>query len=221
MSNQIRNSNLVAIEAALSFPERAHVLKITDETTFSAANDFLAADKLMQKLVHAAFDPTVEATKEAHNMALAQRDHYLNPLLTAEAIVKSKIGAWLVEAVRLRREMEQKAKQEAAEVERKRLAEMQAAIDAENAGKIEEAEKHFEEALTIEVPKMVIPEPVKAQGTFLRKDLKWRVINPTAVPREFLMLDHAKIEAVFRRERERMSIPGIQVYTETTVVSRS
>lgn len=221
MSNQIINTNLAAIETALSFPEKARVLTITDEATFLAANEFLAADKQMQKLVHAAFDPTVDATRDAHNMALNQRQHYLNPLLEAERIVKPKLGAWLTEKDRLRREAQAKAQREAAEAERQRLAKLQAAIDAVNAGKTEEAEKHFEEAVEIEPPKPAIPEPVKAEGTHLRKEFKWRVVDLAAVPREFLALDRAKIEAVFRIQREKTTIPGIEIYEETTVVSRA
>lgn len=221
MSNEIISTNLIAAETALSFPEKARALIITDEATFRSANEFLVADKQMQKLVHAVLDPTVDATKEAHNVALAQRARYLDPLLEAEKIVKPKIGAYLTEQAHLRREAEERARREAAEAERKRLEAMQAAIDAENAGRTEEAEKRFEEAVEIEPPKPAIPELVKAQGTFIRKETKWRVADLAAVPREFLALDRTKIEAVFRLQREKMSIPGIEIYTSETVVSQA
>jgi hypothetical protein len=221
MANEIINSNLIVIETALSFPEKARILTITDEATFLAANEFLVADKQMQKLVHSAFDPTVDATKEAHNMALVQRARYLNPLLEAERIAKPKLGAWLTEQARIRQEAVEKARREAAEAERKRLAVMQAAIDAENAGKTKEAEEKFEEALAVEPPKPVIPELVKVQGTFLRKDLKWRVVDLAAVPLEFMALDRAKVEQVFRVQREKMSISGVEVFEESVVVSRA
>ena len=221
MDNKIINSNLSDIEAALSFPDKARALTIRDETTLRSANEFLLADKQMQKLVHAAFDPTVDATKKAHDMAKVQRAHYLEPLLEAERIVKPEIGRFLIEQARIRHEAEEKAKQEAAEAERKRLAELQAAIDAENAGKLKQAERHLEKAMTIEPPKPVIPDPVKVQGTFIRKDLKWRVSDINAVPREYLEINHTEIEKVFRMCREKMSIPGIEVYEESTVVTRS
>jgi len=221
MANEIVNSNLVVIETALSFPEKARTLVITNDATFRAANDLQAADKQMQKLVHEAFDPTVDATNKAHDMALAQRARYLNPLLEAEKIIKPKLGAWLAEQARIRQEALDKARREAAEAERKRLAAMQAAIDAENAGKTVEAEKHFEEAVAIETPKTIIPDPIKAQGTFLRKETKWRVVDLGAVPREFLALDRARVEQIFRIQREKMAIPGIETYFDETVVSRT
>jgi len=221
MSNQIINANLAVVETALSFPEKARALTITDEATLRSVNEFLVADKQMQKLVHAAFDPTVDATKEAHNMALAQRARYLNPLIEAEKIAKPKIGAWLTEQARIRQEAIEKAKREADAKEEARLQKLQDAIDAENAGKPEEAEKHFEEAIAIEPPKPIIPPAVKVQGTSLRKDLKWRVFDPGAVPREFLVLNDAKVEAVFRIQREKMSIPGIETYEKTTVITRA
>ena len=221
MSNQIINANLAVVETALSFPEKARALTITDEATLRSVNEFLVADKQMQKLVHAAFDPTVDATKEAHNMALVQRARYLNPLIEAEKIAKPKIGAWLTEQARIRQEAIEKAKREADAKEEARLQKLQDAIDAENAGKPEEAEKHFEEAIAIEPPKPIIPPAVKVQGTSLRKDLKWRVFDPGAVPREFLVLNDAKVEAVFRIQREKMSIPGIETYEKTTVITRA
>ncbi|HUU38836.1 MAG TPA: hypothetical protein VMW46_11620, partial [Candidatus Desulfaltia sp.] len=114
----------------------------------------------------------------------------------------------------------EKAKREADAKEEARLQKLQDAIDAENAGKPEEAEKHFEEAIATEPPKPIIPPAVKVQGTSLRKDLKWRVFDLTAVPLEFLALDQKKVEAVFRIQREKMSIPGIETYEDTTVVTR-
>ena len=219
MSNE---SLITALSSeALTYPAKAKEIKVRDQVSLDTANAFLRGVKGLLGKIADTFDPIIKQAHEAHRQAIEQKKKHENPLIQAELIIKTEIGRYLTEQARIRQAAVDKARWEAAEAERRRLAEMQAAIDAENAGKTEEAEKHFEEAIAIEPPKPVIPEPVKAQGTFLRKDLKWRVVDPDAVPREYLVLDRQKVEAVFRIQREKMAIPGIETYEETTVVSRA
>jgi hypothetical protein len=206
---------------ALTYPDKAKEIKVTDRISLDAANAFLRGVKGLLGKIGETFDPIIKQAHEAHKQAIEQKKKHDEPLLQAEKIIKMEIGRYLGEQDRIRREAEDRVRREAEEAERKRLAQMQAAIDAENAGKTAEAEKHFEEAMTIEAPKTVIPPAVKAQGTFIRKEPKWRVVDLDAVPRDFLMLDRAKIEAVFRIQREKLAIPGIEVYEESTVISRS
>ena len=217
------NENLIETlsSEALTYPAKAQEIKVYDQVSLDTANAFLRGVKGLLSKIAETFDPIIKQAHEAHKQAIDKRKEHEEPLLQAERIIKAEMGRYLTEQARLRQEAEKKAWREAAEAERKRLAAMQAAIDAENAGKAEEAEKHFEEAVAIEAPKPVIPEPVKAQGTFLRKETKWRVVDLNAVPRDFLMLDRAKIEQVFRIQREKMAIPGIEVYFDETVVSRT
>ena len=206
---------------ALTYPAKAKEIKVYDQVSLDTANAFLRGVKGLLSKIAETFDPIVKQAHEAHRQALEQKKKHEEPLLEAERIIKREMGRYLTEQADLRREAEERARREAVEAERKRLAAMQAAIDAENAGKTKEAEKHFEEAVAIEAPKPVIPEPVKTQGTFLRKETKWRVVDLAIVPREFLALDRAKVEQVFRIQREKMSIPGIEVYFDETVVSHS
>lgn len=206
---------------ALTYPAKAKEIKVRDQVSLDTANAFLRGIKGLLAKIADTFDPIIKQAHEAHREALEQRKKHEEPLIQAERIIKTEMGRYLNEQNLIRLEAELKARREAAEAERKRQEEMQAAIDAENAGKAEEADAHFEEALAIEPPKPVIPEPVKTQGTYLRKETKWRVVDLAAVPRDFLALDRAKVELVFRIQREKMAIPGIEIYEETNVVSRS
>lgn len=206
---------------ALTYPAKAQEIKVYDQVSLDTANAFLRGIKGLLSRIANTFDPIIKQAHEAHKQAIDKRKEHEEPLLQAERIIKAEMGRYLTEQARIRQEAEERARREAAEAERKRLAAMQAAIDAENAGKSEEAEKHLEEAVAIEPPKPAIPEPVKVQGTFLRKETKWRVVDLNAVPREFLALDRARVEQVFRIQREKMAIPGIQVYFDETVVSHS
>jgi len=205
---------------ALTYPAKAKEIKVRDQVSLDAANAFLRGVKGLLAKIAETFDPIVKRAHEAHKQAIEKKKQHEEPLVRAEIIIKAEICRYLMEQVRIHREAEEKAKREADAKEKARLQKMQDAIDAENAGKPEEAEKHFEEAIAIEPPKPIIPPAVKAQGTSLRKDLKWRVVDSAAIPRQFLMVDRALIEAVFKLQREKMSIPGIETYEETTVVTR-
>jgi len=206
---------------ALTYPAKAKEIKVRDQVSLDVANAFLRAVKGLLGKIAETFDPIIKQAHEAHRLAIEQRKKHEEPLLQAERIIKTEMGRYLTEQARIRQEAEEKARWEAAAVEKARLQKLQDAIDAANAGKAEEADQKFEEAVAIEPPKPVIPEPVKAQGTFLRKETKWRVVDLAAVPREFLTLDRARIEAIFRVQREKMAIPGIETYEESTVVSRA
>jgi len=205
---------------ALTYPAKADQIRVYDQVSLLTANTFLRGVKGLLGKIAEAFDPIIKRAHEAHRQAIEEKKRHEEPLLRAETIVKQAIGRYLVEQDRIRREAEEKARREAAEAEKKRLEAMQAAIEAENAGKAAEAEKIFEEALAVEAVKTIAQPAVKAEGTHLRKEAKWRVVDLAAVPREYLALDRAKVEAVFRIQREKLAIPGIEVYEETTVVSR-
>ena len=206
---------------ALTYPAKAKEIKVRDQVSLDAANAFLRGVKGLLAKIAETFDPIVKRAHEAHKQAIEKKKQHEEPLVRAEIIIKAEICRYLMEQVRIHREAEEKAKREADAKEKARLQKMQDAIDAENAGKPEEAEKHFEEAIAIEPPKPIIPPAVKAQGTSLRKDLKWRVVDSAAIPRQFLMVDRALIEAVFKLQREKMSIPGIETYEKTTVITRA
>lgn len=67
---------------------------------------------------------------------------------------------------------------------------------------------------------MAIAPPTLPAGTHARPRWLWRVTDPAAVPREFLAVDAARVTAVVNDQREKTSIPGIEVYEDTTLVTR-
>lgn len=67
---------------------------------------------------------------------------------------------------------------------------------------------------------MSIAPPALPAGTHARRKWLWRVTDPAAVPREFLAVDAARVTAVVNDQREKTAIPGIEVYEDTTLVTR-
>lgn len=63
--------------------------------------------------------------------------------------------------------------------------------------------------------------PTKATGISTRIVWKWRVVDAGAVPREYLCVDAAKLDAAVREAKEGVKIPGIEVYREDIMAVRT
>jgi hypothetical protein len=214
-------------EKALSFPVQAKAIIVRDNETLTKANDFLLSVKKMQKEISDAFDPLIKQAHETHKAILDKKKSFEMPLVEAERIIKPQIGSYLTEQERIRREAEEKARREREEAELRKKAEeeelLKKALEAEAAGKKEKAEQIINqvEELKSVIIETKVPEKIKLAGTGLRKELKWRVKNIGDIPKEYLIIsvDRRKIDDMFRLLKKDLSIPGIEVYEETTVVS--
>lgn len=133
------------------------------------------------------------------------------PLSLAEGTVKQKLLVHSREQEIKRLEAERKAR-EAAEAEQTRLADLAAKAKVELPPEVIAPEP----APVIEKPKAVRTE---YGTTYEHREWKHRVVDPQAVPREFLMVDEKAIRAaVVAGKRE---IPGVEIYEEVSIRSRA
>lgn len=72
-----------------------------------------------------------------------------------------------------------------------------------------------------EAPVAMTPAIPKTEGVYARKTIKYRVTDIKKVPLEFLTIDNSKICATIKKFGNATNIPGIEVYTEETMVARS
>lgn len=89
--------------------DQAAAIIIRDQGSMAIANDFSIAIKKMRREIDEAFDPIIEAAHVAHKIALDKKRKYIEPVDAAERMVKGKIGAYLTEQDRIRREAERRA----------------------------------------------------------------------------------------------------------------
>lgn len=85
----------------------------------------------------------------------------------------------------------------------------------------EEDEKRTAKALAEaktqdEVVAVVAAAPDKIEGVSFRKIPKYRVVDFDLVPREYLTVNHSKIQLALTERRDQ-PIPGIEFYDDTTV----
>lgn len=59
------------------------------------------------------------------------------------------------------------------------------------------------------------------KGVSTRDVWKWRITHILSVPRQYLIIDQAKINKIVKERKGDTQIPGIEVYKETSVASRS
>ena len=200
------------------FPDRARLIIVHDEKTLLGANGFLVAVKKMRKEINDTFDPIIQKAHQTHKEAVMQKKKYEEPLKKAEDMIKLQIAGYMTEQERIRKEIEERLARE--EAERKKIEEekLKEAEALEEEGFIEEAEKALEE---IPLPSTYIPpEKLKLNGTAIRKDWKWRVININQVPREYLIIDSSKITQLVKSTKGQARIPGIEIYSESNVTVR-
>lgn len=203
-------------QKALSVPNQAKDIRIIDNNTLLTANTLLLAIKDIRKEIDLAFDPIIRKANDAHKEAIAQKKRAEAPLIEAENFIKPQIASYMNEQERIRREAEEKARQEALKAEEERK--LTEAVELEKEGFTEEAEAILNE--TTFIPPPIIPKTTpKLQGTSIKQIWKFRVKNESLIPREYLTVDLVKIGGVVRALKDKANIPGIEVYPEASVAS--
>lgn len=145
-------------QKALSLPEQARALVITNQATFDAAGDFLKGVVAMRAEITGTFGPLKQKAFEAHRAICAEETRLLQPVSDAERIVKGARISYQAEQERIRQERERQARLEAErqaaelrrqqiEAERHRQEELRRQREAEEAERQKLAEETFDAAI--------------------------------------------------------------------------
>jgi len=190
----------------------AESIVIKSDADNAAAAEFLTIIKGAAKKVVEFFSDSKRKAAEAHKAICANEKAMLSPLENAETIVKRKIGTWIDAQTRLRIEAERKAAAEAAKLQ----AQAEKAMKKGNEEKAEEL--HVQAAMTAASVDYV---PQKTEGVHSVKVWKWKVVDESKIPREYLVPNEKVLNAVAKSSGGVMKIPGIEFYPETSIVARA
>lgn len=215
---------------ALTLTAQAKRIVISDSVDHALACETLRGVVAMRKQISDTFGPMKEAAHKAHKAVIEQEKRVDGPLAEAERYLKVGIGSYQAAEEKKRREEETKLQAEAqriADQEAKRAAEelaLQDAIEAEKNGDKKGAEAILANPLPV-IPKFVAPvvlqkTVVKQEGISSRRNWKFRVVNESLIPREYLKVDDIKLGQIVRALKETTRIPGIEVYPEENVAVR-
>jgi hypothetical protein len=203
---------------ALSWPERAKALTVTDSTSYEAGAALLKGIKALRNRIAETFDSHIKRAHEAHKALVKEKADAEAPLTLAEGTIKKALVAYTEAEERKRREEERRLAEEARKAEEARRLEEAAALetmalDTSDAEMLATAQDIV--AAPVVAPVIVLPtERPKVAGISYREVWKFRVVNDALVPREFLAVDEQKIGGYVRAMKGAAKIPGVEVYSE-------
>jgi hypothetical protein len=199
---------------------------IQSHDRYQQVADYLKSIKAFQKRVTDFFAPHKARALESHRALCADEKKALDPALQDEAGCKRLLLAYDNEQDRLRREEEQKRQADARQAEEaRRLAEAAAmeteAIETGDQALLEQAMEMVEQPIVAPAIAPVEKQTPKVSGVSYREVWKFRIVNPSLIPREYLAVDDSKIGQVVRAMKGATKIPGIVAYADKQVAAGS
>lgn len=203
----------------------AHGMKITSPVSYRQGDSFLAGAKAVKAKIMDLFAPSLTSAQEAKKAAektrkeiSALQDAALSVINAADGIVRQKMLAYSKEIERQRQEEERiqreeynrqlAAAQAAAEAEQKRQAEeLRASGQDEMAEALEEAPAPA--PLPFVPPVAPNSTPLLVSSHFTKRS-KWVfvVTDESKIPREYMIVDTQKLNAMARALKDGTNIPG-------------
>lgn len=209
---------ILGAQSAASF---ATAMVVADDESYEFANKILQENKGKARDLEterrAIVDPINAGVKRINDLFRGPATFYAE----AERLIKQKMVAFYDHRER-ERQRQERAAADAAEAERKgrENAALVAAAAAAESGDAEGAQRALEDAIAPAVPAPVAaPLPPRAAGTAVKKAWKFRVVDASKVPRDYLAIDEAKIRGVVNAMKGDTRIPGIEVYAETALAA--
>lgn len=222
-------------EQALSWPDRARTLKVTDDKSYADAAEVLKGIKALRGEVDSTFDPIVKAAFDSHRTAVAQKRKAEAPLTEAEGIIKRSLGDYNTEQERKRQEEARRLQAIADAEEETRRLDQAAAMELEG--------NQFGDAALVEEAHALISQPVVAApvaplpkatpsvaGISHRTTYSAEVVNFAALVQHIakypnllplLKVDTTALNAQARSLKDSLSLPGVRVIKTNSVAAGS
>lgn len=210
---------------ALAIPDQARAIVVRDQATLDAANEFLHVIDALQGKINDSFNPQISQAHKLHKSLLAEKARLSDPLESAKRLVSHKASDFIDEQERARKEAERKR------LEAEEKARVIADKAVEKADKLGVSGKDKAAALVVnEAHEKVneilgaapeVPDKLDTSGLSIREDWKFSIVDASLIPREWLIPDEKKIGRIVRACKEQTDIPGIRVYCEKGVATRS
>lgn len=200
------------IDEALTLAESVAKIHIITVPDYTDAGRILSEVKARYKELDTLRKDITKPIDLAKKNVMALFEKPLTALEKLESFLKTEMISFQnrQEAERRKIEAEARAKQEA---EAKKLLEK--AEKAMEAGKHSKAGELTAKAELLKNSPVIVPDNApKADGTAIRENWTFRIVNEMEIPREYLIPDLKKIGAVAKALKNMAKIPGVEVYAE-------
>jgi hypothetical protein len=195
-----------------------------DAVTIKSQQDYLSVATKMQTVKGAMkkaiefFKPMKQAADAAKKIILDKEKSIIDPLTYAEGVLKKRMVAWDAAKEAERRAEEARLQAIAAKDAAKQME--KEAKKADKAGDAELAQAIREQPVAAPVV-VVQKETPKVEGVSFIEEWKFRITDPSLVPREYLAVNEQAIRAVVKALKANTRIAGVEVYSEKNIRSRS
>lgn len=203
--------------------QRAAAVAVDSDEDFAIAGDLTRQVKQMQKQVTDYWEPMRKSAYEAYTAVNQHKKQMLEPLESAEKILKDKMGAYTKKQERIRKQQEE-AMRKAAEAEMNRK--LDEAAEAEANGDAAGAEFAMAEAEVLDgavVTRGIRAKPPKTKGVSHTKTWRITKIDNEKVPVSFAGMelrpvDERLVLQLIKTSKGTIAIPGV-TYEEDVIIS--
>ncbi len=195
--------------------------KIQDQATLERVNKAKLYIRELRNEVRKVFEPMKKKAYAAYKEILNQYKKVEAPIIEAEKYCDRLLAEWFAEQRRIREEAERKRLEAIRKQKEEEERKLREALEAENAGKKEEAEKIINQVIEAKPPEVKTPEKPKLKGVYSRIDYDFEIVDVTKIPREYMIPDETLIRKVIRASKGKVVIPGIKVIAKEIVVTRT
>lgn len=187
-----------------------NAIAVTDRESCNIASEYLKTIKAQSKRVKDFFADSKAKAAATHKAICAQENQLLAPLEQLERTLKTGIGAFeLAEQKRLAAEEERRRK------EAEELAAL--SVEAEASGDTSMAQEALAEAMVNYAPNV---QP-KTQGVSTRFDWVAIVEDAEMVPRMFMLVNDAALQAFAKQTKGTVKIPGVRFEQKAVISARA
>ena len=195
--------------------------KIQDQATLERVNKAKLYIRELRNEVRKVFEPMKKKAYAAYKEILNQYKKVEAPIIEAEKYCDRLLAEWFAEQRRIREEAERKRLEAIRKQKEEEERKLREALEAENAGKKEEAEKIINQVIEAKPSEVKTPEKPKLKGVYSRIDYDFEIVDVTKIPREYMIPDETLIRKVIRASKGKVVIPGIKVIAKEIVVTRT
>ena len=199
--------------------ERATALVVRTPDDYTSASEYLKVVKGAQKRVGDFFGPMKTKAHDAWKSIVATEAEALKPLTAAEALLKSTLTTYLVAEEKNRADEQRKLQAAADEQARKDRERLEKAAARLKTPELRVA--RLEQAAAVIAPVVAVAVPVMAQGQSVRKTFVAIVTDAAKVPREWMMVNDAALQAFARSTKGAAQVAGVRFEEKVTLASSS
>lgn len=190
-------------------------ITINDQSDYEAVIDLRRQLKEYKSKLDARYLPIKQKTHDAWKEACKNVNDYDKPITEADKKLKRAMSDYTMRKERERKAEENRLRREAEEKETSRVE-----AELKEVGFKKKEAKAEVEKMDLFVPEVKIEDSTKVEGVSYRTNYKYRIVDVSKIPAEYMIPDEKKIGGVVRAMKENTNIPGIEVYTEKTPIDR-